>query len=154
MTEKSSRDDERHYNIVQRLHELLHKWPAWGTLERADAVVRLRNEDLSLRKLARTAGCSEGTIRNYDLLGRTTSYWRKAHIDNKISKRRLVQLARDERKRRAARQQRRQMRTTTLTENPSSAGGLWQPVRVRRAGRAAASNNHFFYSLPANDMIF
>jgi hypothetical protein len=99
MTEKSSRDDERHYYIKQRLRELLYKWPAWGTLERATSVVRLHNEGLSLRKLARIAGCSEGTIRNYDLLGRTTSYWQNAHINDQISMRRLVQLARDERKR-------------------------------------------------------
>jgi hypothetical protein len=70
MTEKSSRDDERHYYIVQSLRELRFKWPAWGTLERATSVVRLHNEGLSLRKLARIAGCSEGTIRNYDLLAR------------------------------------------------------------------------------------
>lgn len=50
MTEKSSRDDERHYHMIQRLRELLHKWPAWGKVERADAVVQLRNEGLSLRR--------------------------------------------------------------------------------------------------------
>ena len=99
MTEKSSRDDERHYNIVQRLRELLYKWPVWGTLERADAVVWLRKEGLSLRKLARTADCSEGTIRNYELLGRTRYYWRQAHYDGRVSMRRLVQLAREAKKR-------------------------------------------------------
>jgi hypothetical protein len=99
MTEKSSRDDERHYYIVQSLRELRFKWPAWGTLERGDAVVWLRNEGYSLRKLAKIAGCGEDTIRNYDLLGRTTSHWRKAHIDNEISMRRLLQLAREDLKR-------------------------------------------------------
>jgi len=65
--------DERHYNIVHNLRELLYKWPAWGTWERDTSVVRLRNEGLSLRKLAKTAGCTEGTIRNYELLGRARS---------------------------------------------------------------------------------
>jgi hypothetical protein len=99
MTEKSSWDDERHYYLVARLRELRDHWDTWGTLERVESVVRLRNEGLSLRKLARTASCSEGTIRNYELLGRTRSYWKKALIDQGISLRRLVQLAREERKR-------------------------------------------------------
>jgi hypothetical protein len=119
LTEKSSRDDEGHYYMIQRLRELPYKWPDWGTLERAEVVVRLRNEGLSLRKLAKIAGCSEGTLRNYDLLGRTRYYWRKAHIDNKISMRRLVQLASEERKR-IRHQERRRATITSSISLPAS----------------------------------
>lgn len=98
MTEKSSRDDERHYYVVERLRELLYKWPAWGTLERADAVVRLRNEGFSLRKLARIAGCSEGTIRNYELLGRVPWEAKQMLFDGRVSMRQVVQVAREAQK--------------------------------------------------------
>jgi lambda repressor-like predicted transcriptional regulator len=84
-------DDERY----QYLRELLHEWPRWGTLERAAAVVRLRNEGYSLRKLAKIAGCSEGTIRNYEILGRVPWHAKKMLYDGQISMRRLVQLARE-----------------------------------------------------------
>ncbi len=95
MTNKSSDDDERHYYVVEGLRELRHKWPAWGTLERADAVVWLRNEGLSLRKLAKIAGCTEGTIRNYEILGQVPAFWRQAHIENRFSMRQLVALWRE-----------------------------------------------------------
>jgi hypothetical protein len=64
----STDKDARHYY----LRELRRELPAWGTLERAHAVVRLRNEGYSLRPLAEIAGCSEGTIRNYEILGRVS----------------------------------------------------------------------------------
>jgi hypothetical protein len=99
MTEKSSRDDERHYYILERLRKLLHEWPAWGTLDRADAVVWLRNQGLSLRKLARTAGCTEGTIRNYEILGQMPHHWKQALIEGQFSMRQLVALWRAEQKR-------------------------------------------------------
>jgi hypothetical protein len=104
MTEKSSRDDERHYYIVQRLRELHFKWPVWGTWERGESVVRLRSEGVSLRKLAEIAGCSEGTIRNYELLGWARPYWKEELFEQRISMRRLVQLAREEQKRRRNRE--------------------------------------------------
>jgi lambda repressor-like predicted transcriptional regulator len=99
MTDKSSADDERHYRILERLRELRYKWPAWGTLERAEAVVQLRNEGLSLRKLAKTAGCCEGTIRNYEFLGRAPWEAKQMLYDGQVSMRRVVQLAREAQKR-------------------------------------------------------
>ena len=83
-------DNDARYNYCR---QLLHEWHAWGTLDRAGAVVRLRNEGYSLRRLGKIAGCSEGTIRNYELLGQVSDYWRQALIDGRISMRRLVQLA-------------------------------------------------------------
>ena len=99
MTDKSSDDDERHYLILERLRERRYRWPAWGTLERADSVVWLHNQDLSLRKLAKVAGCCEGTMRNYEILGQVPDYWRQAHIESRFSMRRLVQLVREAQKR-------------------------------------------------------
>jgi len=92
-------EDERYYDIIQRLHELLDRWPVWGTLERAESVVRLRNEGLSLRRLARTAGCSEGTIRNYEILGRVPWQAKQMLYERRISMRKLVQAAREMQKR-------------------------------------------------------
>jgi transcriptional regulator with XRE-family HTH domain len=89
-------DDDARYNYCR---QLLHEWPAWGTLERANAVVRLRNEGYSLRKLARIAGCSEGTIRNYEILGRVPRAAKQILYDGRVSMRRLVQLAREAQKR-------------------------------------------------------
>ena len=70
-----------------------------GTLERAAAVVQLRNQGLSLRKLARTAGCSEGTIRNYEILGRVPWQAKKMVYERRISMRKLVQAVREMQKR-------------------------------------------------------
>ena len=89
-------NDARYYYLRQ----LLHEWPAWGTLERAASVVRLRNEGYSLRKLAKVAGCTEGTIRNYEILGRVPPAAKQILYDGRISMRRLVQLAREAQKRR------------------------------------------------------
>ena len=78
----------------QYLRELLHEWPTWGTLERAASVVRLRNAGYSLRKLAKVAGCSEGTIRNYEILGRIPPAGQQFLYDGRVSMRRLVKAAR------------------------------------------------------------
>jgi hypothetical protein len=88
-------EDERHCYILQCLRELLYRWPVWGTLDRAEAVVQLRNEGLSLRKLAKTAGCCEGTIRNYEFLGRVPWQAKRALSEGRITMRKLVQAARD-----------------------------------------------------------
>ena len=88
-------DDDALYNY---LRELLHEWPGWGPLERADAVVRLRNAGCSLRKLAKVAGCSEGTIRNYEILGRVPWEAKQMLRDGRVSMRRVVQLAREAQK--------------------------------------------------------
>ena len=95
----SDYEDERYYAIVQCLRELISKWPVWGTLDRAEAVVWLRNEGFSLRKLARTAGCSEGTIRNYEILVRVPLQAKQMLYERRISMRKLVQAAREMQKR-------------------------------------------------------
>jgi lambda repressor-like predicted transcriptional regulator len=76
------------------LRELRREWPAGGSLERAGAVVRLRNEGYSLRTLAKVAGCSEGTIRNYEILGRVPPAAKQFLYDGLVSMRRLVKAAR------------------------------------------------------------
>jgi lambda repressor-like predicted transcriptional regulator len=83
----------------------LPKWgssprtPPRGTLERAEAVVQLRDQGLSLRKLARTAGCSEGTIRNYEIRGRVPWQAKKMVYERRISMRKVVQAVREMQKR-------------------------------------------------------
>ena len=62
-------------------------------------VVRLRNAGYSLRKLAKIAGCTEGTIRNYEILGRVPPEAKQILYDGRVSMRRLVQLAREAQKR-------------------------------------------------------
>ena len=87
-------DDNRYYYP----RELVHAWQAWDTLERGDAVVRLRDEGYSLRQLAKIAGCTEGTIRNYEILGRVPLEAKRILCDGQTSMRRLVQWAREARK--------------------------------------------------------
>ena len=72
------------------LHELRREWLRWGFLDRADAVVRLRNEGYSLRTLAKVALCSEGTIRNYEILGRVPPAAQLYLWEGRVSIRRLV----------------------------------------------------------------
>ena len=90
MRKRPLNDDARNYY----LRELRREWPAGGTLERAGAVVRLRNEGYSLRQLAKVAGCSEGTIRNYEILGRVPPAGQQILEDGRISMRRLVKTVR------------------------------------------------------------
>lgn len=44
-------------------------WNQWTLAQRVHAVLRLR-ATVSQRKLAKIAGCSEGTIRNMEMVGR------------------------------------------------------------------------------------
>jgi hypothetical protein len=87
-------NDARYYY----LRELLREWPAWGFLDRAEAVMRLRNEGYSLRQLAKVAGCSEGTIRNYEIVGKVPGEAHRILDDGRVSMRRLVQMVREARK--------------------------------------------------------
>jgi len=80
------------------LRQLMHEWPRWGFQDRAEAVARLHNEGYSLRKLAEIAGCSEGAIRNYEILGRAPWQAKQMLDDGRVSMRRLVQLAREAQK--------------------------------------------------------
>jgi hypothetical protein len=93
-------DDEQDYYFRESLRELRFQWDDWGTLERAASVVSLRKQGCSLRMLAWVACCSEGTIRNYEILGRTPNHWKQAHIEGRYSMRQLVQFARDEKMKR------------------------------------------------------
>ncbi len=61
-------------------------------------MVRLRNAGYSLRKLAKVAGCSEGTIRNYEILGRIPPAGQQFLDDGRVSMRRLVKAARKARR--------------------------------------------------------
>jgi hypothetical protein len=80
------------------LRQLQGEWPRWGFLDRAEAVMRLRNEGYSLRQLAKVAGCSEGTIRNYEIVGRVPPTAHQILDDGRVSMRRLVQMVREARK--------------------------------------------------------
>jgi hypothetical protein len=95
MRKRPMDNDARYYY----LREFLREWSAWGFLDRAEAVVRLRNEGYSLRTLAKIVGCSEGTIRNYEILGRVPPAAKQILFDGRVSMRRLVQLAREAQKR-------------------------------------------------------
>ena len=62
-------------------------------------MVRLRDEGFSLGRLAKIVGCTEGTIRNYEILGRAPLEAKRILYDGRVSMRRLVQLVRASRKR-------------------------------------------------------
>jgi hypothetical protein len=88
-------EDERRYY----LYEFCDRWGTWSSLNRADAVARLRNEGFSLRKLAKIAGCSEGTIRNYEILYQMPDHWQQVYVEGQYSMRQLVTHWRAEQKR-------------------------------------------------------
>jgi hypothetical protein len=83
---------------ITYLRRLQGEWPRWGFLDRAEAVMRLRNEGYSLRQLAKVAGCSEGTIRNYEIVCRVPPAAHRILDDGRVSMRRLLRMAREARK--------------------------------------------------------
>ena len=48
--------------------EVVVKWQDWGPLERTEAILWLRKQGRSLRKIAASLHCSEGLVRHYELL--------------------------------------------------------------------------------------
>jgi predicted transcriptional regulator len=87
-------NDARQYYLRQ----LQNEWPRWGFLDRGEAVMRLHNEGYSLRQLAKVAGCSEGTIRNYEIVWRVPPAAHRFLDDGRVSMRRLVKEVRKARK--------------------------------------------------------
>jgi hypothetical protein len=94
-------EDAVYEQIAREGRRLKVKWSDWGTMERADAVVSLRRLGVSLRRLGRTARCSEGLIRFYEILGHVTPYWRDQLYAGRISASRAVALERERRRREA-----------------------------------------------------
>jgi hypothetical protein len=88
-------NDEARYHYLRQLQS---EWPRWGFLDRGEAVVRLRDEGYSLRTLAKVAGCSEGTIRNYEIVCRVPPAAHRLLDDGRLSIRRVVKAVRKERK--------------------------------------------------------
>ena len=68
---------------------------------RGDAIVRLLNEGASRRMLARVVGCSEGTIRNMEIVGLMPADWKRFLVGGR-STREILGLWRAEEKRRKA----------------------------------------------------
>jgi hypothetical protein len=52
-------------------------WERWHDLDRAEAVLALLDYGLSRRALARIARCSEGSIRNMEIVGRLPDPWKQ-----------------------------------------------------------------------------
>jgi hypothetical protein len=53
-------------------------WHTWHDLERGAAIVRLRKAGFTHRELATIAGCSEGNIRNMEIVGLLPWSWKEA----------------------------------------------------------------------------
>ena len=58
-----------------------YNWKRWNDLQRADAILLLRNEGESQRTLAKIAGCSEGLIRHIEIVGRLPNSWKQLLLD-------------------------------------------------------------------------
>jgi len=76
-------------------------WARLAPLDRAAAVVRYHSQGCNHRRLAKMLGCSEGTIRNYELLGRLTVQAQTMYYEGRISLRKLLRIAREQDKRRS-----------------------------------------------------
>ncbi len=75
--------------LLYSLYQLRRNWSTWYDLDRGAAIVRLRDEGISLRKLAAIAGCSEGLIRHYEIIGRLPYSW-KQYLVQGYSARKVV----------------------------------------------------------------
>ena len=53
-------------------------WHTWHDLERGAVIVCLRKAGLTHRELATIAGCSEGNIRNMEIVGLLPWSWKEA----------------------------------------------------------------------------
>lgn len=68
------RYDEYH----EQLKYVVANWPDIGTLERGEALVRvLTFRFISMRGLAKIIGCSEGLIRDYEIIGLLTDRYKQ-----------------------------------------------------------------------------
>ena len=56
-------------------------WNTWHDLERGEVIVRLRQAGATHRELAGIAGCSEGNIRNMEIVGRLPWYWKEGLLN-------------------------------------------------------------------------
>src|SRR5947209_18753092 len=81
------------------------KWNEWGDLDRAEAVVHLRRWGLSFRVIAEIAGCSEGLIRNFELLGIAHPRDKQKLYERRITTRQLERLSRRQHKKQRQQQQ-------------------------------------------------
>ena len=67
--------------------ELNRNWKVWSDLERGAVVVALRDYGVSHRKLAKIAGCSEGLIRNIEIVGLLPHHWKQYLLDGHSTRR-------------------------------------------------------------------
>lgn len=70
-------------------YQIQRNWNIWSDLDRGDAIVLLRNQGESHRTLAKIAGCSEGTIRNMEIVGRLPWNWKQLY-NRGLSTRKIV----------------------------------------------------------------
>jgi hypothetical protein len=66
---------------VKIAQDIRDNWKRWNDLERGAAIVLLRDTGVSHRKLAWIAGCSEGLIRNMEIVGRLPYAWKQYLLD-------------------------------------------------------------------------
>jgi len=64
-------------------------------------VVSVLHYGISMRKLAKILGCSEGTIRNYEIIGLLTAPYKQALLEGRYTARQILALVRELQKREA-----------------------------------------------------
>jgi len=74
--------------------EVVVKWQDWGPLERAEAILWLRKQGRSLRKIAASLHCSEGLVRHYEILANLPWQWKEALDQGRYSARQLAAMVR------------------------------------------------------------
>ena len=70
--------------------EVVVKWQDWGPRERAEAILWLRKQGRSLRKIAAAPHCSEGLVRHYEIIARLPGQWKETLDHGRYSARQLV----------------------------------------------------------------
>jgi hypothetical protein len=79
---------DNHY--LEEFRDLVKNWSRWGTVERGEAVVRVLYSGISMRRLAKLVGCSEGLIRHYEIIGLLSDEWKQALREGRYSAREIV----------------------------------------------------------------
>ncbi len=84
---QTEEDRYRQWQQEQYLEEvrwLIAYWPRLGTLERGEGVVSVLKYGISMRRLAKHVGCSESTIRNYEIIGLLTAPYKRGLLGGAI----------------------------------------------------------------------
>ena len=82
---------------LEKARSIQTYWPQLTPLERGEAVLMMLEYGISMRGLAKIVGCSEGTIRNYQIIGMLTDWSKRDVEEGRYPLRQIVRSIRQQR---------------------------------------------------------